>query len=227
MVNRARIAVGLLAGLVLLASTPSASAACGAQGNILLIPKCFIEENLEDVVEALNAQMDGDVAFVYAQDFRFHPENVTIRSGGSVVFFWLDNLGGNQNHDPRNSGTTGSQTLDLLKPKPIPELTSKCFDIVDRPGHLLLGQGGAAGNGDTWNLTFRFTPATGLVERSEGLMTGSAPVVGEPPQAGPFLDCPAGTSSNSAAAAVIPYHCGLHGSIGNNLGMRASITVVV
>jgi plastocyanin len=164
------------------------------------------------------------VTFVAVYDFRFHPENVTVRSGGTVVWLWADELGPT-NHDPRSSGSTGSVTLDKLKPSPT--ALGACFwNLLDQ-GHLL-GQGGVAGNGDAYNLTLR-SPSAGRIEKSAGMGSGSLPLLGSPPHAQPFSPCPAGTASVTLEGAMVfPYHCGVHAAPGGSEpGMRGTITVVV
>jgi plastocyanin len=211
-------ALGLVA-LALAASAPPAAAHCNTSGNLVIVPKCTIMAALELAVDQANAAADGQVAFVLLKDFRFHPENVTIRNGGTVMFVWADTDSVNF-HDPRNSGSTGSPSDDLQKPTPN-GLAGSCFWNLNDQGDFLEEAG------DFYNVTLRYDAGSGVLSKSAGLTSGSTPVIGDPPLAQAFQDCPAGNSSGGPVEVVVPYHCGIHGTIGNNLGMRATITVVV
>ena len=232
--RRSTAAMGALAlsfGFLLAAVPPAAAHCDGITGSIGPVSKCFLHTLAEDTVEALNAAGNGEYAFVLAKDFRFHPENVTIRSGGTVYIVWADFLGP-QVHDPRNSVSTGDQALDRMKPAPpihdpvLKGHIGRCFDILrDTQPPQNLDQG------DVYYLTFRYDEPTGSVAKSHGILTDQVPVVGDPPVSEDYQPCADEVRSVSPdpGKAVLPYHCGLHGVPGGVNGqsqMRGSITII-
>jgi plastocyanin len=205
-------AVMLAAGMALVAA-PAAAHCDEISGNTLVLNNCFLHKTVEDRVEALNAAADGTVAFILVKHRQFHPENVTIKNGGTVVWVYADRaIGGNEDHDPRSSSTCGSQQLDIqqcvpLRPLNQPQPWGDCFDVLIDQGEFMKDLG------DVYALTFRVNAASGALQKSEGVASGT-PVVGQPPLADPFTTCPAGSASVGGAAglATIPYHCGIHGA---------------
>lgn len=201
-------ALALLAAAALPA-VPSAWAHCepGTGGSTLgLVSTCPLNEHVETATDALNEATDGALAVVVVKDRRFHPEVVNVRNGGTVVFVYADK-DMNELHDPLSSGPCMDAAVDpAVAPKDcLPTDFGRCFDVKVDDGVTMKDYG------QTYPLTFRYRPADGVVEKSRGVLSGT-PVVGEPPLADPFVDCPAGTSLNAAGQAVIPYACSLHGS---------------
>ncbi|HEV8360923.1 MAG TPA: hypothetical protein VGR28_10755 [Candidatus Thermoplasmatota archaeon] len=227
LVHRAVVAALPLA--LVLALAPPAAAHCDfTTGNIVqagpvAVSRCMVQTVLEGGVDAVNAQLDGQVAFVMVKDFRFHPDHVTIRNGGTVVWVYADVQGAAQ-HDPRSSSTCGSQALDLALCNPLlPLRWGKCFDVLRDTQDLMEDLG------DLYPVTYRYDPGTGLVEKSFGTLSG-APVVGQPPVAEPFTPCEPDTTTPAPGQSVVPYHCGIHGTPlafnGADGQMRGAITIL-
>lgn len=196
------MSVGLLAVAAFTALAPAASAHCdGITGVIVVLDKCTIQQGLEAAVDRANAVLAKSAAFVLVKDFRFHPEVVTIRSGGTVTWLYGD-VHQNQQHDPRSGGTCGSREADLAKCPPT--VMSRCFDVLYDAGALMTRPG------DAYPVTFRYDAAAAQVWKSHGLLSGgpSDAATG----AEPFRACPVRTGSATAADYVVPYHCGLHGT---------------
>jgi plastocyanin len=222
-----------LAALLALPAMPVAQAHCdGGEGYIVVVDKCIAQTGIEAAVDALNAASDGSYAFVIAKDQRFHPENVTIRNGGTVVFVWADVFQSDV-HDPRNSASTGSQALDMLKPTP-PKLwpdglSGACFDVVPNQDALL------SKTTPLFPVSLRYDAGTGIVSVSNSVLPGTplgAPIGrledGTPPVSQPYHDCAQGISSNASDSAVLPYHCGVHGGATTPVrAMRGSIRIEV
>lgn len=212
-------ALALLVGapFVFLASPAAAHCENGSMiGN--LVNSCLLMEPIEDVLVDINAALGGDMAFVLARERRFHPEVVTIRTGGTVVWLYADAVNNADNHDPRDSGTCGSQEADLNRCGPSSPNPAPCFDVKDDLGQLLKSPG------DFYHVTFTYAPATGQIEKSFGLRSGT--LVGDLTGAGAFIPCPSFISSNTPERAVIPYHCAIHGGLFTiEKGMRGAVIV--
>lgn len=192
-----------------LALAPPAAAHCpsGSAGHLLLpgvISTCPLNQSLEDAVAAANAASGGRLAFVLLKDFRFHPDVVSIKTGGTVVFVYAD-TDQSQQHDPRSSGGCSSGT-----PLPEPEQCvlgptgGACFDVHNDDGGFMVY------NGQTYPVTLRYVPATGVIQKSRGLMSGT--LMGDLTGAKPFTNCsPVNGVDSGPAGTTIPYHCGIHG----------------
>lgn len=203
--RRASLAVALLALALPLATMPAA-AHCppGTSGSLLgLISTCESDAAAEAAVEAANGMASDLVAFVIVKDFQFHPSVVRVKAGGTVVFLYAD-VDHNTQHDPRSSGPCANATVDpsVTPLACVPTNFGRCFHQVADDGQAM------SFNGQNYPLTFRYTaPAT--LQKSRGFLSGSA--VGDLTGAQSFLTCPLGSSINTPAEAVLPYHCGVHG----------------
>jgi len=225
---RSILAATLLLGVAipLAIVTPAAAHCDGVTGQILVVDKCIVQTAMEQAVDAFNAAGDGSVVMVFPSQQRWHPENVTVKNGGTVLFVWADVLGSDI-HDPRNGASTGNQALDRLKPVPPPlypqGLTGECFDIIKDQNEFL-------DKGKYYPVTFRVDPVTHALSVSNSLLAGGLPLLGSPPLTKPFHDCLPGLGSTSPDPTlfVLPYHCGVHGAANTPIkAMRGSITVVI
>lgn len=222
--TRAAAAALLLALPFVPGLAPVASAHCdpGSGSTILgLVSTCPYNGDVEAALQAASAATGGTVAFVLVKDYTFHPNVVTVKSGGTVVFLYADTEGQAQ-HDPRSSGPCTDAGVDpALAPEAcVPSAPGRCFDVRRDQGADLKQVG------DSYPLTFRYTPAASLIEKSRGILSGT-PVVGQPPLAEAFKACPAGSGATGASRAVVPYHCGNHGGSGTPIQtMRGAIIVV-
>ncbi len=194
----------LVVVLFLLQAAPPASAHCEEPMLVLgILDTCAVQGPLEQAVDALNLALQGEAAVVLVKDFRFHPEVVTIRDGGTVVWVWGDTLAA-QHHDPASSASCGSREADLQRCRPSDP--GRCFDVLRDQNELLTSEG------DHYALSFRAGAAPGggvLVEKSHGYLGGMQPADGL--WAEPFQPCPAASASGDAGEAVLPFHCALHG----------------
>lgn len=169
------------------------------------------------------AQAAADHAVVLVKDFRFHPDVVRVKSGGTVVFVYADTEH-NAQHDPRSTGPCANPAVD---PSATPELCvpsvasqlGACFDQAKDDGAFMVFYG------QQYPLTLRYDAGSGLVQKSRGYLSGSA--VGDLTGAQAFRTCAVGTGINAPAQTVIPYHCGIHGlaSGGGPREMRGAIVV--
>lgn len=222
-----RIAALGLAALVALAVpvlVPGARAHCQDNYPILFrIPNCTLQAGLEAAIDAANAASDGTVAYVLTKDKRFHPDVVTIMSGGTVVFV-NSVVAGVDDHDPRASGPCTNVPSPLPNPEAcVPTWLIKpadpfCFDVLDDTGSLLKGDGAR------YPVTFRYTPSPLLFEKSFGYLSGTP--VGTATGAQPFQTCQSITGYPQGDHAVIAYHCGIHGIPSQGEKMRGVIRVV-
>ncbi len=193
--------------LLVTVGSPYVAGHCdGIEGNILVVDKCQLNETLEDHVKGLNDASDGSTAFVLVKDFRFHPEVVTIRPGGTVVFVHAD-IHSNQQHDPRSSGPCADGDADPVADAQscIPTTLGTCFDVYRDTGQF------QKDNGDTYPVTFRVAgPGLDHVEKSHGWWSGTDH--GDALGAQPFAACPPDTHIEQEGVFVVPIHCGIHGA---------------
>jgi plastocyanin len=198
---------------------PPAAAHCpNGQGAILgAVSTCQYNDEAEVAVAQANASSQGNTAFVLVKDKSFHPPVVTIKSGGTIVFVYADSDQSEQ-HDPRGSGRCGNAVDPLALPeKCVPSVSNgPCFDVVRDDGTNMVFMG------QTYPVTLKYTSGSGLLQKSRGLLSGSA--VGDLTGAQPFSNCPSVTHYAQPTQAVIPYHCGLHGTATTG-EMRGTIVV--
>lgn len=216
------IALFLTVALVPLGLVPPAAAHCpaGTAGNLLGVTNtCQFNDELEVAIDQANAAADGQVAFVMVKDLRFHPDVVTIKTGGTVVFVYAD-VDQSQQHDPKSSGlcATGSAVPNPETCVPVRDQTGRCFWVFNDDGATM------SYAGQTYPITLKYAAGSGLIQKSRGFLTGTP--VGDLTGAQPFRNCPAGTGYNSASETIIAYHCGVHGAADTQIkDMRGAIVV--
>ncbi len=215
----------LVAGLL----PVNSQAACSPEdaGHLITLPfvgatpsSCEANDDLVAVVDALNEASDGSMAYVLVKDFGFHPQITHIKSGGSVTFIYAD-LEWAQNHDPRSSGVCREAGADPMA-DPVSCTpgagAGRCFDVFHDQGAFMKSMG------DTYPLTFEYDQAQAVVKKSHGMGTGSA--MGDLTGAQPFRSCPSTSVVTYDEAAVIPYHCKIHGDAFSTVTkMRGTIIV--
>lgn len=219
-----RIAAVGLAALVALTVpvlVPGAQAHCQDNYPILFVLRnCPIQGGLEAAIDAANAASAGDMAYVLLKDLRFHPDVVTIKNGGTVVFV-NSVLAGVEKHDPRASGPCANGIEPLPDPEACvptwldPVRDPFCFDVLPDTGSVM-------DKGDRYPVTLKYAPAPLGFEKSHGYMSGTP--VGTATGAKPFVSCLPITGYPEGDRAVIAYHCGIHG-IPNVDTMRGVILV--
>lgn len=210
--------VGFLLLMPIAGPIEPAQAHCDHPQHLLgIIDTCDLHEPLEDSVLAFNEAMDGQVAIILAKDKLFHPEVVTIRPGGTVVFMHAD-VHTNEDHDPKSSPTCGSQEADMDKCPPFPpDRIGRCFNVFKDTGNTLQRPG------DGYELTFDYDPGQDTVYKSHGILTST---LGPGEWAEEFEECPDDTSSRTPERAVIPFHCALHGGFSTaDRDMRGAIII--
>jgi len=218
-IRPAAVALVLAALAVPLAAAPPAAAHCTHPTYLLfqqLVTTCALNQPLEDALAQASDATGHTLAFVLVKDRGFHPPVVHVKSGGSVVMVYADAEAAEQ-HDPRDSARCSNTVDPVADPEGcLPGANpGRCFDALTDLGGFL------EQFGDTYPLTFRFDGAT--LRESKGLLSGTLPVVGDPPLAEPFQAC-AGVSYDSPVQAVVPYHCRIHGVVGAGT-MRGTIVV--
>lgn len=224
------LASAMAAAFMLVPWAPLAAAHCptgdagvpvpALSGTPLAVSTCPLNDPVEAQLQALSAASGGTVAFVLVKDFSFHPDVVTVKSGGTVVFVYAD-VDWNQQHDPTSSGPCLDAQVDpVAEPAAcVPTDSARCFSY--EADH---GLNAMKALGDNYPLTFRYAPASGIA-KSMGVLSGT-PVLGEPPLAQAFKACAPDTGYDTPSQAVIPYHCALHaGPFGPHPEMRGAIIV--
>lgn len=199
----------LLAGaLIVPGLAPTATAHCpeeAASGIVAGVSTCPYNSDLEATVDELNEASDDETVYVLVKELGFHPQVVDVANGGTIVFVWGD-VEANENHDPASSGIGDDPDCMMAHQDPEacrPHNPGACFHLSD-------GEGFLQEPGDTYEVTFRVTE-DGTVQVSESPLAGE-PIVGEPPFADRFHDCPEGTAVPAPDGTyVLPYHCGIHG----------------
>lgn len=163
----------------------------------------------------LNAA-EHDLAVIVMKDRQFLPPVVTLRSGGTVLFVWADSEK-REHHSPQSSGSTGDPATDLGGGY-VPAAPGACFSSILDLGAEIVGEG------STYPLTLAF--AGGRISKSMGYFGGSP--VGDLTGAQALRLCPAGSHSVQAGAAVVPFHCKLHGfQFGGDQGrMKGAVLVL-
>lgn len=199
----------LLASVGATSLVPTAAGHCpegGEQAIVAGISTCPANEHLEDAVDELNRASNNETVYVLVKDLGFHPPVVNVTDGGTVVFVWGDTDRSEQ-HDPKSSGVGDDADCHAAWQDPTacrPQNPGACFSLSDASNFL-------SDPGDTYPVTLRVDD-DGTVLVSEGYASGS-PVVGEPPFAPRFSECPDGTAAEGPweGSYVVPYHCGIHG----------------
>jgi plastocyanin len=222
---RPRATFALAAGLLCTLLPAPADAHCLPGTDHQTLPpipfsSCTLNQPLEDLSMQVSAASGFTVAIVFVKDFTFHPEVVTVRSGGTVVFKWLDE-DWVETHQPQSSGLCANAVDPLAAPRQcVPSAAARCFSRLADDAQPL------DTSDDAYPVTFRYDGATGLLEKSRGILSGT-PVVGEPPLAQAFRACPGDTSYRSAGQAVMPYHCQIHGGAATPVQMMRGAIVVL
>ena len=216
------VALALLAPLVL-APAPAEAHCDGITGNTHGVSNCLLQETLEDRVKQFNDATDGMLVIVLAKDRQFHPENVTIRDGGTVVWVWADGQD-NRLHEPRSSVSCGTREADLAQCMPnVPQRWGECFDVLPDTGNYL---GDLGSDNVVYAVTFWSAPPSGPIQKSHGLLSGTLPVpYGAAPLPEEPKTCAADTASFDDGLATIPYHCAIHGTPTVPFQMRGTVTV--
>jgi len=209
---------------------PAAWAHCdNIDGAIGVVPKCLLNEAIEDRIKQLNDLGGGEWAFVMVKDTQFHPENVTIKNGGTVIWVWLDAFS-NQVHDPRSSvSCDGTRQSALLQCMPnTPERWGECFDVLrDKLSFM--------GDTNTKNfyypVTFKVDTPAAPLQKSHGVLSGTLPLpYSDSPNSFPFPQtfqtCTQDTAAYDGGVVTVPYHCGIHGTPTLPFKMRGSITII-
>jgi plastocyanin len=218
------LAVGIAATALVI---PLAQAHCdpGTDGSVAPgVPStCPFNFVPETAITAADGASGGATAFVLVKDFTFHPNVIHVRSGDTVVFVYAD-VDWAQQHNPTSTNGCQNGPLDLGNPEScVPPATSppagSCFSIATDQGAFLKSPG------DTYPLTFRYTSASGL-QKSDGVLSGTAPVVGSPPYAQPFKTCPPSSGYAEGASYAIPYHCTIHGGAATSRNTMRGVIVV-
>lgn len=199
----------LLAGaLVVPGLAPTATAHCPDEadsGIVAGVSTCPYNGDVEAAVDALNEASGDETVYVLVKELGFHPQVVDVADGGTIVFVWGD-IESQEQHDPKSSGIGDDPDCRMAHQDPAecrPHNPGACFELSASSNFL-------SEPGDTYEVTFRVTE-DGTVQVSESPLAGD-PIVGEPPFADRFRDCPEGTAEpGSDGTYVLPYHCGIHG----------------